>query len=175
MTLLSCGPSSDDGACGCGDKYVPARDLGATITRVSLEAVMSAVDWVDELLLAGADGDVCLTMGREVTRAQLRQLVADRGEVLRAAGLRAGGTVALRVPPSLAFVTNLLAAWRIGAQASLLDYRLTPYEVDAALVRLAPQVVVAGRAPAGALRGYAEVTETVTGHPGAPAATAHAL
>src|SRR3954469_2902325 len=150
-------------------------DLDATVTYASLEAGMSAVDWVDELLLAGADGDVCLTMGREITRAQLRQLVAERQEVLHAAGLRAGGAVALRVPASLAFVTNLLAAWRIGAQASLLDYRLTPYEVDTALDRLKPQVVVAGQAPPGALRAYAEVTEAVTSYPGAPAGTAHAV
>ncbi|GAA1826643.1 AMP-binding protein [Luedemannella flava] len=136
---------------------------------------MSPAGWVDEVLLAGPDDAVCVTLGREVTRARLRALVAERQEALHAAGLRAGGTVALRVPPSLAFVANLLAAWRIGAQASLLDHRLTPYEVDNALARLAPQVVVAGQAPAGALRGYAEVTEAVTAHPGAPAATAHAL
>ncbi|GAA1743289.1 class I adenylate-forming enzyme family protein [Luedemannella helvata] len=137
---------------------------------------MSAAGWVDELLLAGPDDAACVTLGRSLTRAQLRQAVSERQEALHAAGLRAGGTVALRMPPSLAFVANLLAAWRIGAQASLLDHRLTPYEVDNALARLAPQVVVAGQAaPGGALRAFAEVTETVTKHPGAPAATAHAL
>ena len=136
---------------------------------------MSAAGWVDELLLAGPDDAACVTLGRSLTRAQLRQVVAERQEALHAAGLRAGGTVALRMPPSLAFVANLLAAWRIGAQASLLDHRLTPYEVDNALTRLAPQVVVAGQAQGGALRAFAEVSEAVTNYPGAPAATEHVL
>ena len=60
-----------------------------------------------------------------------------------AAGLAEGGCVALRLPPSLAYVANLLAVWRIGAQAVLLDHRLTQYEVDQAVQRLGVQLVVA--------------------------------
>jgi 3-hydroxy-4-methylanthranilate adenylyltransferase len=134
--------------------------------------------WVDEVLLAGAADDVCLQLGVPVSRADLRRLVAGRGQVLAEAGLRRGGTVALCLAPSLAFIANLLAAWRIGAQASLLDYRLTPYEVDAALRRLLPQVVVTAEQQnaGGPLRGYAEITERVRTCPGGqPAATSHAV
>jgi acyl-coenzyme A synthetase/AMP-(fatty) acid ligase len=133
-------------------------------------------EWVDELLLAGADDQACLHLGEPITRAGLRQLVSERQRVLADAGLRRGGSVALCLPPSVPFIANLLASWRIGAQASLLDHRLTPYEVDAALRRLLPQVVVAAeRSTAAPLRGFADVTESVRTYPGAPAATSHAV
>jgi acyl-coenzyme A synthetase/AMP-(fatty) acid ligase len=58
----------------------------------------------------------------------------------------------------------------------LLDHRLTPYEVDGALQRLLPQVVVTAEHSSGAaLRGFAEVTERVRPYPGRPAATTHAV
>ncbi len=133
-------------------------------------------EWVDEVLLAGAADDVCLHLAGPVTRAELRRLVAERHQVLADAGLRRGGSVALCLAPSLAFITNLLASWRIGAQASLLDHRLTPYEVDVALKRLLPQVMVsAEKSTAGPLRGFAEITEGVQTYPGQPAATSHAV
>lgn len=132
--------------------------------------------WVDEVLLAGRPGDICLLLGAPVSRKSLRGLVADQQETLAAAGLRDRGVVALCLPPSLTFISTLLAAWRIGAQAILLDHRLTPYEVDRALSRLAPEVVVrAKQAPDGALRGFAEVEAEVAGRPGLPAAGPHAL
>ena len=132
--------------------------------------------WVDEVLLAGAPDDVCLYLAGPVTRAELRRLVAERHRVLADAGLRRGGSVALCLAPSLAFITNLLASWRIGAQASLLDHRLTPYEIDVALKRLLPQVVVSAETSTGGpLRGFAEITEGVRTYPGQPAATSHAV
>jgi acyl-coenzyme A synthetase/AMP-(fatty) acid ligase len=132
--------------------------------------------WVDEVLLAGAADDACLHLGEPVSRAELRQLVAERRRVLADAGLRRGGSVALCLAPSLAFIASLLAAWQIGAQASLLDHRLTLYEVDAALQRLLPQIVVTAGQPAGGpLRGFAEITERVRSYPGRPAATGHAV
>ncbi|MGD0243438.1 MAG: class I adenylate-forming enzyme family protein [Streptosporangiaceae bacterium] len=133
-------------------------------------------EWVDEILLAGPPDEVCLQLAEPVTRADLRRLVAGRHRALAEAGLRRGGSVVLCLAPSLAFITNLLAAWQIGAQAALLDYRLTKYEVDNALERLLPQVVVtAGKSVGGPLRGFAEITEEVAGYPGRPAATAHAV
>ena len=133
-------------------------------------------EWVDEVLLAGAAGDVCLHLGEPVSRAELRRLVAERQSTLADAGLRRGGSVALCLAPSLAFIANLLASWRIGAQASLLDHRLTPYEVDVALKRLLPQVLVAAERPtAGTLRGFTEITERVSPYPGRPAGTSHAV
>jgi acyl-coenzyme A synthetase/AMP-(fatty) acid ligase len=135
-----------------------------------------APDWVDEVLLAGPDAEVCLHIGGSITRAELRRLVADRQERLAAAGLGPGGLVALCLPPSLAFVANLLAVWRTGAQACLLDHRLTRYETDQALERLRPTVVVAPvRLAAGGLRAFHEVDEVVTPYPGGPATTGHAV
>jgi acyl-coenzyme A synthetase/AMP-(fatty) acid ligase len=104
---------------------------------------------VDEVLLAGAAGDVRLHLGAPVSRGELGRLVAERRRALADAGLRRGGSVAPCLPPSLAFITNLLASWQIGARASLLDHRLTAFEVDVALRRLAPQVVVTARSSAG--------------------------
>ncbi|HUD76410.1 MAG TPA: AMP-binding protein, partial [Streptosporangiaceae bacterium] len=133
-------------------------------------------DWVDEVLLAGAPDDVCLHLGEPVSRAELRRLVAERQRALADAGLGRGGHVALCLAPSLAFIANLLASWRLGAQASLLDHRFTQYEVEAALQRLAPQVVVTAERSTGApLRGFAEITERVRRYPGQPAATTHAV
>jgi 3-hydroxy-4-methylanthranilate adenylyltransferase len=132
-------------------------------------------EWVDEVLVAGADDQACLHLGEPITRAGLRRMVAERQRVLTDAGLRRGGACVLCLPPSAAFITNLLAAWRIGAQASLLDHRLTPYEVDTAVARLRPQVVVTAEGSAAPLRGFADVTEQVRRYPGGPAATTHAV
>ncbi|MBO3751087.1 acyl--CoA ligase [Streptosporangiaceae bacterium NEAU-GS5] len=132
--------------------------------------------WVDEVLLGGPEDDVCLHLGAPVTRGELRKLVAGCRQDLADAGLRRGGTVALCLPPSLAFITSLLASWQVGAQASLLDHRLTAFEVDVALQRLAPQVVVtAASAGGGPLRGFSEVAGRVDRYPGKAAATSHAV
>ncbi|TQM85347.1 acyl-CoA synthetase (AMP-forming)/AMP-acid ligase II [Saccharothrix saharensis] len=139
-------------------------------------ALVTSPEWVDEVLLRGADDDRCLYSGGPVDRAALRRLVAQRQARLTEAGLRAGGSLALRLPPSVAYVANLLAGWRIGAQVSLLDHRLTAFEVDAALDRLAPQVVVEpGRITSSPLSPFADVEETVTARPGRPAGTPHAV
>lgn len=133
-------------------------------------------EWVDEVLLRGADRDVWLCSDEPIDRGTLRRMVAQRQSGLASCGLRAGGRVALRLPPSPAFVANLLAGWRIGAQVILLDHRLTRFEVDAALERLAPQVLIAPlRVRGGPLRVFADVEESVTARPGRPAATDHAV
>jgi 3-hydroxy-4-methylanthranilate adenylyltransferase len=133
-------------------------------------------EWVDDILLTGPGDDVCLRLAEPVDRAALRRMVADRQLLLSGAGLRSGGVVALRLPPSLAFVANLLASWRIGAQTILLDHRLTHHEVDTACGRLAPQIIVAPEAPiSGGLRTYFDVRESVSSYPGRPAETDHAV
>jgi acyl-coenzyme A synthetase/AMP-(fatty) acid ligase len=126
---------------------------------------------VDEVLLAGPDADPCLHLGDPVSREALRRLVADRQAALADAGVKPGGAVALCLPPSMAFIGNLLAAWRIGAQAILLDHRLTPFELDRALEHLAPQALVSVQhADTAALRGFVEVRDQVRPRPGRPAA-----
>lgn len=134
-------------------------------------------EWVDSELLAGDAADVCIWIGGPVTRHELRRLVNEHEQQLTAAGLGAGGTVALHLPPSLSYVASLLASWRIGAQVSLLDHRLSRPEVDLALDRLAPQVVVEAESVTGrAMGGYASVVAHATPRPGGrPAASPHVL
>ncbi|WP_268256633.1 class I adenylate-forming enzyme family protein [Kitasatospora xanthocidica] len=134
-------------------------------------------DWVDRLLLAGPGGEECLHLGAPIDRDALRALVEEQSVRLSAVGLGPGGTVALRLPPSLAFVAVLLACWRLGAQVALLDHRLTDHEVDAAVARLAPQVLVgSAHRPAAALRGFSEAEPVAVALPeGRPARTGHAL
>ncbi|HVB42168.1 MAG TPA: long-chain fatty acid--CoA ligase [Streptosporangiaceae bacterium] len=133
--------------------------------------------WVDQELLAGDSDDVCMWLGGPVTRRELRRLVDEHQEMLVRAGLRAGGTATLHLPPSLAYTTSLLAAWRTGAQVSLLDHRLAPAEVARALDRLAPQVVVEVASVTSApMSGYASAAARAVPRPGGlPAATGHAL
>ncbi|MFJ5231395.1 class I adenylate-forming enzyme family protein [Kitasatospora sp. NPDC088391] len=132
---------------------------------------------MDEVLLGGPGGEPCLFFDEPVGRAELRRLVRERQAVLAAAGLRAGGSVALRLAPSLALVVELLASWRIGAQAALLDHRLTEFETGRALARLAPQVVVGSAEPVrgGPPRGFHHQVPVVAARPGRPAAGPHAL
>ncbi|MEH0819990.1 MULTISPECIES: class I adenylate-forming enzyme family protein [unclassified Micromonospora] len=132
--------------------------------------------WVDEVLFTGNSTDICLRLPEPVDRGTLRRLVGQAQVRLTEAGLRPGGAAALRLPPSLAYVVNLLATWRTGAQAVLLDHRLTDHEVGRALERLTPQVVVAPvRTGGGALRVFVDVTEGVTPHGDAPATSGHAV
>jgi acyl-coenzyme A synthetase/AMP-(fatty) acid ligase len=136
-----------------------------------------APGWADSVLLAGGDHEPALHLAERIDRGALRALVARQEQALTEAGLAAGGTVTLLLPPSLGFVAALLAAWRIGAQVSLLDHRLTQAEVDRALERLAPQVLVEAAAPAStALRGFAQVETRAVARPtGTDAPTPHAL
>ncbi len=135
-------------------------------------------EWVHEELLAGDPGEPCLSMGGDpVTRAELTRLVDKQQHLLELSGLRPGGTVALQLPPSVEYVATLLGAWRAGAQVSLLDHRLVRREVDNALERLAPQVVVTARsATAAPMAGYAQAVAQAAGRAdGRPAATPHVL
>ncbi|MET7467931.1 fatty acid--CoA ligase family protein [Micromonospora sp. NPDC005686] len=136
----------------------------------------STTDWVDDILFTGHDTDVCLRLPEPVDKGTLRRLVGEAQAALAEAGLRAGGAAALRLPPSLAYVAYLLATWRTGAQAVLLDHRLTDHEVDQALRRLGPQVVVApARSGGGALRIFVDVTAGVSAYSDRPAGSPHAV
>ncbi|MFE9202304.1 class I adenylate-forming enzyme family protein [Micromonospora sp. NPDC007230] len=131
---------------------------------------------MDDILFTGRPTDVCLRLPEPVDKGTLRRLVGEAQARLAEAGLRPGGAAALRLPPSLAYVVNLLATWRSGAQAVLLDHRLTDHEVDRALRRLTPQVVVAPvRTGGGALRIFVDVTEGITAYSDRPAGSPHAV
>lgn len=133
--------------------------------------------WVDDILLQGDGRDVALHLGEAVSRAELRELVAAEQARYQAAGLVAGGVVAVRLPPSLGCIVAMLAGWRAGAQVALLDYRLTTHEVGKAIARLTPQLVVEPVADvSGTLRGFFDVTTRVTPlRTGRPAASQHIL
>ncbi|WP_370013480.1 class I adenylate-forming enzyme family protein [Micromonospora sp. B006] len=134
------------------------------------------MDWVDDILLTGRDTDICLRLPEPVDKGTLCRLVGEAQNRLTEAGLRAGGAAALRLPPSLAYVAHLLATWRTGAQAVLLDHRLTDHEVDQALRRLSPQVVVAPvRSGGGALRIFVDVTAGVSAYSDRTAGSPHAV
>ncbi|GAB2782236.1 benzoate-CoA ligase family protein [Streptomyces chlorus] len=133
--------------------------------------------WVDDLLLQGDGEHVALHVGGPVSRAELRRLVTEQQARFEAAGLAAGGTVAVRLPPSLSCITAILAGWRAGAQVALLDYRLTVHECGKAIARIAPQLVVepVGEVT-GTLRGFFEVdTRVVPLRGGRPAGSEHVL
>jgi acyl-coenzyme A synthetase/AMP-(fatty) acid ligase len=138
---------------------------------------LPSCEWVQKELLSGNPDDRCVWIGDPVTRGELTQLIDARQRLLEASGLRPGGTLTLQLPPSLEYIATLLAGWRIGAQVSLLDHRLVRGEVNRALERLAPQVMVTAkntvRTP---MAGYARVeAEATTLAGGRPAATPHAL
>jgi 3-hydroxy-4-methylanthranilate adenylyltransferase len=141
------------------------------------ECAPQSGDWVDDVLLGGHDRDICLWMGGALDRRELRRLTGQQQDNLVGAGLMAGGTVTLRLPPSVAYVASLLAAWRIGAQVSLLDHRLTQFEADQAIGRLAPQVLVqASQVDGSPMRGYAHAEAVaIPRADGRPARTPHAL
>jgi len=105
--------------------------------------------WVDEVLLAGREDQVCFRVPDIIDRAEL--------------------------PPSIAYVANLLAVWQLGAQAILLDYRLTDHEVEQARRRLSPQLMVAPRRVAGGLRVFFDVEDVITSYGDQPAGSEHAV
>jgi acyl-coenzyme A synthetase/AMP-(fatty) acid ligase len=133
-------------------------------------------EWVDEFLLHGSGREICFLLPEPVDRNTVRGLVAQQRSRLTAAGLRPGGAAALRLPPSLGYVTNLLAIWQSGGQAVLLDHRLTEYETGEALRRLTPQVVVTTRRMTGAaLAVFPDVEVDVVRHGARSAGSAHAV
>lgn len=131
--------------------------------------------WVDDVLLAGPDQQLAFAAPVPITRGELRRLVAERRSALESGGLKPGGAAALRLPPSLTYVANLLATWQLGAQAILLDHRLTDLEVDRAAERLQPQVIVSAASASGGFRVFHEVSERVQAYADQPAGTDHAV
>src|SRR2546421_11150502 len=91
------------------------------------------VGWVDEVLLAGPDDEVCLRLGAPVTRAALRRLVAERQARLESAGLGRGGGGGPRPPPPLGPPPNPLAPRPARAPAAPRDLPPTPHEAHRAL------------------------------------------
>lgn len=133
--------------------------------------------WVDDRLLAGSSADVVLQLGEPVTRGTLRRLVGERYRSLTEAGAGPGSGVALHMVPSLDFIATLLAVWRAGAQAVLLDHRFTAHEAASCLAAVGPGFLVRSELPGGAtrLRGFADATHALTRLDDGRPASGHAL
>ncbi len=147
------------------------------MTTQQTESAIAAIaaSWVDDVLLSGPDDQLAFSAPTPLDRAELRRLVAQRREALAGAGLRPGGAAALRLAPSIAYVANLLAVWQLGAQAILLDHRLTDFEATRAYARLHPQVVVTAAKMTGGFRVFHEVVDAVESYSDLPAESDHAV
>src|ERR1700712_1060514 len=102
--------------------YLPPLSRLVFGVRMALErgadlACPIEAGWVDDVLLAGPADQLSFSGVATVDRGTLRDGGAPRRGRLAAAGLRAGGAAALRLPPSISYVANLLAVWQLGAQA----------------------------------------------------------
>ncbi|WP_343241546.1 MULTISPECIES: class I adenylate-forming enzyme family protein [unclassified Streptomyces] len=132
---------------------------------------------VDELFLAGPADEPVLRLGESIDRGRLRRLVSERQQQLRDSGLHTGGSVAVHLPPSLEYIAHVLAVWKCGAQAILVDHRFTEFEVNSCVERLAPQFIVEPAEPAtGMMRGFQDTRSVIRSLEGGRApGTGHAL
>ncbi len=106
----------------------------------------TAPSWCGALLAAGADDAVALRFDRPVTYRELRAEVDGWRARLAGAGVTADATVVLQIAPSFTALHALLAVWSLGAQACLVDHRLTAAERDRYVARLRPQFVLSSPA-----------------------------
>ncbi|MGW3215582.1 class I adenylate-forming enzyme family protein [Streptomyces parvus] len=91
---------------------------------------LTAPWWGADLLDSHPGDAVWAHTCRDVTWAELRDRVKESIGIFSAHGIGPGGSVALRLPPSLTGIWSLLALWSLGAQVQLLDHRLKPAEVQ---------------------------------------------
>ncbi len=98
--------------------------------------------WVDDFFLSGPDEEVCLRIGRAVTRHEFRNSVEVCQSTLRQLGAQSHGAIVVQLPPSVEFIAYAIAAWRIGAQLILVDHRVTKESFDHILELFHPNVVL---------------------------------
>lgn len=120
-------------------------------------SVPATAAWVDGLLLDGPAETPCLHFGEAVARGRLRALVLDAQRELADQGVGRRGTVALCLPPSVGLVTHLLACLRLGAQATVVDPRLTGPEREAVLASVRPRLLLWAEHTRAPLRGFHDV------------------
>nr|AKC92649.1 putative actinomycin synthetase I adenylation domain protein [Amycolatopsis sp. SANK 60206] len=129
--------------------------------------------WGERLLGRWRDDDMWILTDRPVTYAELREAVRRQAETMASAGIGAGSSVALRIPPSLTVMYVMLAAWTLGAQVMLVESRSPLFEVERLLRICEPQFLISAPPPPTISRYLAEdVSFTVTARPtGYPAAS----
>ncbi|MHC5908523.1 class I adenylate-forming enzyme family protein [Streptomyces sp. S6] len=135
-------------------------------------------DLVRRLFDAHDDRLPCLTHRQEtLTRADVKERVAEQAAVFAGFGIGPGSTVGLRTPPSFTQLEVLLALWRLGAQVLLFDFRLKPPEVDALRGTCRPQFMVSAGSNVRATFGFRSAYEVVTERRGSglAATTGHRL
>lgn len=115
--------------------------------------------------------------GGVVSRAAVRESVAEEARVFRGFGIGDGSTVLVQVPSSRTQVEVVFALWSLGAQVMLVDHRLAPAEVDALRSLCRPEFTVRGTAGGRFAMAFQPSYEVVTKHhrDGVPAATEHRL
>jgi oxalate---CoA ligase len=79
---------------------------------------------------------------------RLAREVQRRAAALAAAGVNRGGRVAIAHGGTAAFFADLLAVWKIGATAAIIDSALTPNEFKVLLQYFNPDAVLVARAAA---------------------------
>ncbi|GAB1690774.1 class I adenylate-forming enzyme family protein [Krasilnikovia sp. M28-CT-15] len=132
--------------------------------------------WSDGLIDSPSDATpAVLFPGGALTYQALRRSVRDWEKRLRETKVGERDAVAIQVPPSVTYLSLLLAVLRLGCQAQLLDHRLTLDERRRYLHDLRPAVTVTtdGRA---AVTGFQAVREArlLTAEQPAPS-TPHAI
>jgi long-chain acyl-CoA synthetase len=105
---------------------------------------------------------------REVGYAELLELIVSLVGRLRHHGVRPGDRVAILGQNSIEWVAAFLACLDVGAVAAPLNYRLSPYELEAQIALLQPRLVLADEelvesVTAGARRAAATLL-SLTGH-----------
>ena len=131
--------------------------------------------WVDELLLVGPDNEQCLLLNEPVQRGELRRLVAEKAKGLQNLGVSAGDAVAMKLPPSIAFIVNMLATWKTGAQLIIVDHRVNPEFFDEILRLFTPRIAVTPATSDPKSQSGRNVAEHYAVHPGSATRTNYVL
>ncbi|WP_216896609.1 class I adenylate-forming enzyme family protein [Nocardia alni] len=113
--------------------------------------------WWGLTSMAAADPETVWARGsQEITYARLRHEVAAVRDILTEHGIGAGSVVALQVTPSFGMLWWLFGLWAEGAQALILDARMTAAETTTVLDHVRPNYVVRGHLVAPALTAFVD-------------------
>src|SRR5688572_30097071 len=114
-------------------------DIGHNGRRM---AVVSYGRRVTELAAAQPDAVAFVCEGQELTRGELERDANRRAREFARRGVRAGDLVTVILPNGFAWLSNCLAAWKLGAVPNPLSSRLPARERNAILAQANPSLVV---------------------------------
>jgi O-succinylbenzoic acid--CoA ligase len=99
-------------------------------------------NWLAQRAETGPDRAALIAGGVELTYAELEQEATRMARRLAARGVRGGATVVLMHPAGVEYVVVLHALMKLGAVAQPLNPGLSPAELEAALSRAKPALVL---------------------------------